>query len=133
MLLDPALFNLRRYILMLLESLVKNCVISFLSPLKKPSLIFFYLSPKETLFRSINLPPPTLKSRKLCLYIYSHVISVGSLSMISLHDLKSNLRKLCLCIYMYTHVISVGSLSMINLHDLKPKLGKLCQYIYSCY
>ena len=71
MLKASTLFNLRRYILMLLESLFKNCVISLLSTLKKPSPIFFILSPKETLFRGVNLPQNTNTKKVVSVYIYS--------------------------------------------------------------
>ena len=103
-----------------------------LPPQKNQAPFFYYLSPKETLFRGIYFPP-NIKSKKvgsvyiyscyqrrssfneqfslfkkLALYIYTHVISVGPPSMKCFGHLISKVRKLAL--YIYTHVISVGFL-----------------------
>ena len=88
---------------MLLASPFKICMIYLLSiPPKKTKPHFFIISPPKKPFSGGFIFPQTSKLRKLALYIYTHVISVGRLSMNSFHYLKS-----WLCIYILMLLASV--------------------------
>ena len=85
---------------MLLASPFKICMIYLLSiPPKKTKPHFFIISPPKKPFSGGFIFPQTSKVRKLALYIYTHVISVGFLLFAP---------KICHFASVYTHFISVG-------------------------